>query len=152
MLLLSKSHCQNGFPTGRRAGSLASIYASLWQSVDQIQRLVSTTFAALIKNQIHKRKSPLSQSRTACCFHYKGLENAKAGLVALAVICNALCKLTSKSAQVVFYQNTTKNASTFLVVSLLPRINVRELWAHRMSPCSDRFHSVAPGQKMCVLE
>jgi hypothetical protein len=32
-------------------------------------------------------------------FTARGSKNAKAGLVALAVICYALCKLTSKSAQ-----------------------------------------------------
>jgi hypothetical protein len=36
---------KNGFPTDWRAGSLASIYASPWQSVDQIQRLASTVFS-----------------------------------------------------------------------------------------------------------
>jgi hypothetical protein len=38
---------KNGFPTNWRAGSLASIYASPWQSVDQIQRLARTAFTAL---------------------------------------------------------------------------------------------------------
>jgi hypothetical protein len=37
---------KNGFPTDWRAGSLASIYASLWQSVDQIQRLGRADFSA----------------------------------------------------------------------------------------------------------
>jgi hypothetical protein len=36
---------KNGFPTDWRAGSLASIYSSPWQSVDQIQRLARTTFS-----------------------------------------------------------------------------------------------------------
>ncbi|WP_233506067.1 hypothetical protein [Rhodoferax lacus] len=86
---------KNGFPTDWRAGSLASIYASLWQSVDQIQRLAHTDFSMRAAN----KKSPLHPSRTACSVDCKGLENAKAGLVALAVIFYALCKLTSKSAQ-----------------------------------------------------
>jgi hypothetical protein len=52
--------------------------------------------------QINKQKSLLHQLRTACSFHYKGLELAKAGFGLLAVFCNALCKSTSKSAQPVF--------------------------------------------------
>ena len=86
---------KNGFLTDWRAGSLASIYASLWQSVDQIQRLAQTNFSVRAAN----KKSPLHASKTACNLDCKGLENAKMELVALAVIFYALCKLTIKSAQ-----------------------------------------------------
>ena len=55
---------KNGLPTGRRAASLASIYVSPWKSVDQIQRLSRTAFAALntIKIQITKPASSSSNS------------------------------------------------------------------------------------------
>ena len=80
MSKLSKSHYQNGFPTGRRAAALASIYESPWQSVDQIQRLACHQATIKVKSK-KARFLSLERFAAASC---NGLENAKAGLVALA--------------------------------------------------------------------
>jgi hypothetical protein len=57
MSKLSKSHCQNGFPTGRRAAALAGIYKSLRQSFDQIQRLATTGLSIRPKTQNTNKKA-----------------------------------------------------------------------------------------------
>jgi hypothetical protein len=57
MSKLSKSHYQNGFPTGRRAAALAGIYESPRQSFDQIQRLVLYCLRGLAQTQKTNKKA-----------------------------------------------------------------------------------------------
>jgi hypothetical protein len=81
----------------RRPGNL-SIKSSDWPApVSRCRPLFMNKSGDVPKTN---KKSPLHQFGATCSSHYKGLKNAKAGFVALAVICYALCKLTSKSAQV----------------------------------------------------
>jgi len=78
---------KNGFPTDWRAGSLASIYASPWQSVDQIQRLVRTAFTVKTptKQQVKNtpnanKKAHFTSSERLAVFTTSGLEKCQSGL------------------------------------------------------------------------
>jgi hypothetical protein len=92
---------KNGFPTGRRAAALAGIYWSPRQSFDQIRRRVFGAPAHQNPITENKKACFLSLGRSAV-FTTAGPKMPKQASVALAVICYALCKLTSKSAQPVF--------------------------------------------------
>jgi hypothetical protein len=113
---VSKRSCQsspkvtikNGFPTGRRAAALAGICESPRQSFDQIRRLLLSTYADFSESKNTNKKAHFLICERLEVLYFKGLVIAKAGLVALAVIYYALCKLTSKSAQYGFYLSPLK--------------------------------------------